>query len=529
MITIKKSNNGRYATIEGEIKDSVYDTLDELLSCDFKGAEYSEKYRRGLWDGKIHMIYKNEYNNTLIVPSGAITNITIIFKLLHIKYTFIDQPEVDPSLKCNFKWLSDKKLYDYQQACLDKLEQNCHNNGVIELPTGGGKTITALSYAQKLDFPFLVLVHRAELLYQWKKEIKEILGEDAVIIGDTASAKKIRASMRKEENEAYKIEKERCVSLGIKPPKKADIDRESDKIVILENASDVLDAWKTARCCVAMVQTLHSFMKDRHSVIKGINFPVIIADECHITPADSVYDILYRSNAKYILGITATAGRSDNLEKKIFAIIGPIIESVSVEDLVEKGILAKPEFRILVPETPIEYMKHFTYCEKPNFQTAYRDLIVGNENRNKMIAKQAMVLLNENRQVYIHVNQIDHGEILNSMIPGSMVVFGTSKDRSEIINDFKDGKIRCLISTLLKEGVNIPAISGLIFAAGYKSEILTIQTIGRALRRKEDGGNAVIVDCWDYSECYVNEHTKDRMKTYERVYGKLFKPIYIQE
>lgn len=528
MITVTKALTGRYAVISGELPESVYDTIDDLLSCDFKGAEYSEKFRKGLWDGRIHMMYRKELENTLIVPAGAIHNILLLFRLLRIKYEFTDQPAIDESLKCNFKWLSDKKLYDYQQMSLDKLSQNCNNNGVIEIPTGGGKTIVALSYAKNLDFPFLVLVHRAELLNQWKKEIKEVLGEDPIIIGDTVSAKKIRAAVKREETEAYKLEKERCQSLGIKPPKKCDMPKESDNIVILENANDVLEAWKSARCCIAMVQTLHSFIKDRNSPIKRITFPVIIADECHTTPADSVYDILYRSTAKYILGITATAGRADNLEKKIFAIIGPVIESVTVEDLVDKGILARPEFRILVPDTPIDYLCHFRYCDKPNFQTAYRDLIVGNEYRNNMIAKQAIELLSEDRQVYVHVTQLDHGEILNSMIPGSRVVFGNSKDRAEIIKDFTDGKIRCLISTLLKEGVNIPAISGLIFAAGYKSEILTIQTIGRALRRKEDGGNAVVVDCWDTSECYVNSHTRDRMKTYEKVYGKLFNPKYIQ-
>ena len=108
------------------------------------------------------------------------------------------------------------------------------------------------------------------------------------------------------------------------------------------------------------------------------------------------------------------------------------------------------------------------------------------------------------------------------------VVFGTSSDRKQIIEDYRNGKIKCLISTLLKEGVSIPSIDVLIYAAGGKSKISTIQTIGRALRIKEDGRDAIVIDVYDAVEAYLMEHSRERIKTYDKFYGKLFKPKYIR-
>ena len=207
----------------------------------------------------------------------------------------------------------------------------------------------------------------------------------------------------------------------------------------------------------------------------------------------------------------------------------PTANYIDISTLVDRGILAKPEFRLLIPNIPYDYSHKFAYYDKPTYASVYRDCIVGNIARNEMIAWQAKKLLAEGRQVYIHVSQIDHGEILNSMIPVSVVVFGTTKERRQIIEDYTNGKIRCLISTLLKEGVNIPSIDGLIYAAGGKSEISTIQTIGRAMRKKDDGRNAIVIDIHDTVDCYLSEHSQQREMTYIKVYGKLYNPTYIKQ
>jgi superfamily II DNA or RNA helicase len=160
---------------------------------------------------------------------------------------------------------------------------------------------------------------------------------------------------------------------------------------------------------------------------------------------------------------------------KIFASVGELTASVSVPDLVDAGYLAKPRFQFLKP-APVSIKKNAPWAR------VYKEGIVANPYRNAAIVEKAFELLNDGRQVYIHVIQIAHGKYLANQIPGSVFVSGSSKDRREQIARFKNGELRCMISTLLKEGVNIPGIDALIYAAGYKSGVMTIQTIGRCLR-----------------------------------------------
>jgi superfamily II DNA or RNA helicase len=260
---------------------------------------------------------------------------------------------------------------------------------------------------------------------------------------------------------------------------------------------------------VCMIQTAE---KDR----EYIPAPFIIIDECHTVASDTAYKVAMRCNAAMRMGLSATPTREDGSEKKIFGACGALISQVTVNDLVDAGFLATPTFRLYRPE-PVSMTKWASFSE------AYRMGIVANENRNELVVRAAITMLGEDRQVYVHVSRIGHGRRIASMIPDSVFCSGTTKNRTEIIEQFKNGEIKCLISTLLKEGVDIPGINGLIYAAGGKSEVALIQTLGRSLRKKKDGGNAVIVDLLDSGNRHLKSHSEDRLDTLSRTYGKLFK------
>lgn len=66
-----------------------------------------------------------------------------------------------------------------QQAICDDLSDNC----MINAPVGFGKTYSALAIAAKLKQKTLVLVHTVALRNQWEKEIKDVLGIKAGVIG----------------------------------------------------------------------------------------------------------------------------------------------------------------------------------------------------------------------------------------------------------------------------------------------------------------------------------------------------------
>lgn len=317
-------------------------------------------------------------------------------------------------------------------------------------------TSCALFYARYIGLPFMVLVHRVELLRQWRDEIKEKLGIDATLIG-------------------------------------AGEDRAGD-----------------GRATIAMVQTL---AKRDEKYDTGL----LIADELHVMAAKTFYPVAMKINAKYRLGLSATPTRADGAELKIFACCGCIASVVSVEDLVKDGYLAVPEF----------YMVNLPTCRVPyssTWQTVYKQGIVLNMDRNERISEIARGYLKDGRCVYIHVNRVDHGKILEGMIDESVFVHGATKkdEREQIISDFKDGKIRCLISTLLKEGVSIDGISCLIYASGGKSEVALIQTIGRSLRVDPVFGDAIVVDFRDAGHRMLENHVQERIMAYRKTYGELY-------
>jgi len=195
---------------------------------------------------------------------------------------------------------------------------------------------------------------------------------------------------------------------------------------------------------------------------------------------------------------------------KMEAALGPICIKMSAEDLINAGWLARPVFEfIIVPATQIRGR---------TFAQVYSSGVVNNEIRNKAVAARALQLAEEGRQVYIHVEHVNHGKILSELV-NAPFVYSKSKYRDETIDTFRKGRTRILISTLLGEGVDIPAISAIIMAGGRKTEIGTIQRVGRALRPDPKFPTSTIVDFADRGK-YLSEHATARYQSYIKVYGE---------
>jgi superfamily II DNA or RNA helicase len=260
-----------------------------------------------------------------------------------------------------------------------------------------------------------------------------------------------------------------------------------------------------------MVQTLNNMD------LKGVETGLLVMDEVHTIPSKTAYSVCMKIKADYRLGLSATPTRSDGAEMKIFACCGTIAASISVEQLVEGGYLAAPVFRM-------ENLSPVRLKYNESWHNVYKQGIVLNFERNERISQIAEEYLLKGRQVYIHVNQIDHGKCLTGMIEGAVFVCGSTKksERADIIDRFKSGDIRCLVSTLLKEGVSIDGITCLIFACGGKSEVNLIQVVGRSLRVDPVFGDAIIVDFIERGHRILENHVQERINAYRETYGILF-------
>lgn len=260
---------------------------------------------------------------------------------------------------------------------------------------------------------------------------------------------------------------------------------------------------------VAMVQSLYNYLKKEKMPV----FDVIVVDEVHHIACETFYEVAIKCDAKYRIGLTATTKREDGADLYLESGIGPICISIRPEDLIEQKHLALPQFEFVdIPGT--------SYRRYAEFRDEYKHGIALNTTRNEVIVKRARQLVNEGRLTYIHVEHISHGKLLSEM-SGIPFVYSKTKNRDEIIEKFKTGEIKAVISTLLGEGVDIPDISAIIMAGGRKTKIGTVQKVGRCLR---PSGNqtSIIVDFIDKGN-HLSRHTHQRYETYCEFFGEYVK------
>ncbi|KMZ11294.1 putative helicase [Candidatus Burkholderia humilis] len=78
-------------------------------------------------------------------------------------------------------------LRDDQQAAVTDLLR--HDTGILHAPTAFGKTVTAAAMIARRSVNTLVLVHRRELLDQWRERLQSFLALDARAIGTIGGGK----------------------------------------------------------------------------------------------------------------------------------------------------------------------------------------------------------------------------------------------------------------------------------------------------------------------------------------------------
>lgn len=460
--------------------------MDAELSYEEPNAQYTRSYKRGDWDGFVRIYNKSNHSAPLGLLQRAIDILEDEGFSVSVEWENTNTT-ADP---IDTEW-GDIELRDYQEHAVEAVLEN--DGGIIGLPTGTGKTITALNLIHLLRVErgrAIVLVHTKELLYQWADEIREHLGVEPGIVGD--------------------------------------------------------GKFSEGPVTVAIMQTLDS---------KGVSaleedYGVVIFDECHRTSAaETFHEIGMALGCQYRVGLSATPWRRvEGEELYIEGAIGDVVASVTAEEMIDKGYLAKPIFSEIDPE---QYGEQSTADDYEDYHTAYERCIETDPIRTLAIASRAAELADDGHKVLINVNRIAQGRLIASALNdaidtdmvlsevdndkhqhvkhasetlgtvehrGARMVSSNTDNREGLLDEFEDGDLDIMVSTLLKEGVNIPDISAVILAHGGKSDIEAIQTIGRALR-PSNGDEAHIVDVRDRGK-YFGQAYAARQGTMRDYYGK---------
>ncbi len=261
----------------------------------------------------------------------------------------------------------------------------------------------------------------------------------------------------------------------------------------------------------------------RQSFVKVVNelgcaYDIVIIDETHHLTEGQYSLIMHHVLAPVRIGLTATMPTDKETSLTIEGALGPIIDEVTITEGQRLEIMAEIKIKFL--KVPIDH----SLRELRKYSDVYAAGVVNNRAQHQIIVETAKRHADEGDSVLILVTQIQHGENLlhefeRRHIPAVYAQGATeSSVRKQIKDALNEKDIHIVIATtIFSEGVNLPELNVLINAAGGKSEIRTIQTIGRGLRLTETKKTLTMYDILNLSHNYLISHVGERLAIYSEM------------
>ncbi|MFB6251279.1 MAG: DEAD/DEAH box helicase [Halobellus sp.] len=357
------------------------------------------------------------------------------------------------------------------------------DRGVVELPTGAGKTVLAVDAIATLGVPTLVVVPTIDLLTQWRRELET---EFEVAVGQFGGGEQTQARIT--------------------------------------------------------VSTYDSAYLRAEAV--GGDFGLVVFDEVHHLGGEGYRDIARLLAAPARLGLTATFERSDGAHEVLEDLVGPKVYEASVDDLAGEHLAAYEIRRIEVELGPEEREAYeeaqgtfVDYLKRSNLSLAsgsdYRKLVMRSgtdpEAREALLAKQRArrIMMNADAKVDTLGRLLDrhrgdrvivftaHTDLVyrlsdRYLLPAITSETGAS-ERQEILDRFREGTYsRVVAANVLDEGVDVPDANVAVVLAGSGSEREFTQRLGRILRPKSDGRSALLYEV--VTEETAEERVADRRR-----------------
>jgi superfamily II DNA or RNA helicase len=271
---------------------------------------------------------------------------------------------------------------------------------------------------------------------------------------------------------------------------------------------------------VATTQTASKMVSNKnHRFLEFLeSCDIVFIDEFHVNRAWAATKILDNCVAPMRLGLSGTIDKNSKVKYLHYmGLTGPIIAEVRNKELVGLGRSAKPHIRMV--EVSSERIE-----KEDGFAGAYREGIVHNRVRNRLVVKEAVRYVNKDYPTLVTVARVSHGyDLLERLekamdVPCAFIHGGTSMElRKKTIKKFEHGDISVLIaSPIFDTGMDVPAIKAWVNAASGKGWELVLQRLGRVLRRKEGSNRVYITDFIDLFNEYLMHHSLKRLKYYRK-------------
>jgi superfamily II DNA or RNA helicase len=257
------------------------------------------------------------------------------------------------------------------------------------------------------------------------------------------------------------------------------------------------------------------------------DFHCIFGDEVHLFKAKSLSGIMNKAkNAEYRFGTTGTLDGTETNKLVLEGLFGPTFRVTQTRDLQEKGTLAKLDIKVLL----LRYHNDICHLNKDKTYQEEVDFLCQHEKRNNFITNLALDQTGNTLVLFQYVDK--HGKVLFDMMEkkakkGRKIFYVSgevdTKDREQIRGIIEKQNDSIIVASLgtFSTGINIKNLHNIIFASPSKSQIKVLQSIGRGLRKSDDGSVTKLYDIADdmHVKGYKNftlRHSGERIKIYSK-------------
>ncbi len=242
----------------------------------------------------------------------------------------------------------------------------------------------------------------------------------------------------------------------------------------------------------ASIQTIGR--KKELEKFKKSDFDYIVIDEFHHAGAKSYKNLIEYFNPKFMLGLTATPNRSDNID--ILQFLGNnLIYRKDLIDGINANLLSNFEYHG-INDKHVDYSR-ITWRGK-KFNEAELDDNLNTEKRASYIFKKWKDLKQTRTLAFCSsIKQSDYMTdfFLKNNINAVSAHSKSKTNRQEAIEKLKKREIEIIFSVdLFNEGVDIPAVDTILMARPTESKIIFLQQFGRGLRKAKGKEVVRVID-----------------------------------
>ncbi len=251
----------------------------------FQNPEFyrAQAMRLPVWDKPRVIGCAENHPRHIALPRGCLHPVRALLKKNGVRLDIRDERFAGQAIEVSF---AGQLRPDQEAAAAAMLK---HDIGVLCAPTAFGKTVTAAALIARRGVNTLILVHRTELLNQWRERLSAFLSIEQKLIGVIGGGNRKR----------------------------------------------------TGEIDVAVMQSLSRKGKIS-DLVEGYGH--VVVDECHHLSAFSFEAILKSCRAKYVLGLTATPIRRDGQHPIIFMQCGPIHHTAARPESAPRVLEVVPRF-----------------------------------------------------------------------------------------------------------------------------------------------------------------------------------------